>query len=611
MFLEKLQRRYLGSVLLSVWGGLVVGCTTSQEEALDPLSVATEALTELAPNQANANKFYAFDNIVNIRIEMSDADWLALKTQQPNPPGCVRLPVTSSGESSDRFTWFNTSKVQVSGSKYLTTAANFTKVQIRKKSYCGSLTTGANEKPSIKLKFDSDGTNQPVQTMGLQYLDLHNSKQDASYVRQTLGYWLFGKAGLPHSRANYATVQVVTPGGTENLVYVNVEPIRTSFIGNPDNGFTNRTVTQSGSADATVPGTLYEFEAGDDFDRGSLGFVGIEKVSGVRSTAKPDLTYAVQRLDTLGVAGFMPDVINVDQFAKFWAMEVLLKHWDGYTQNKNNTYIYNDVVATSGTQSAATVDFKFIPWGIDQILQAGGNYRITDSTAVSALARNDPNMYALFTSAVSNLRLNLFSRSMLDGAIKTRIDTLNSQLIGMGLDTTAAINEVRTQLKVARAAAIQLTGSGSAGFYLADRYSGEVLHAGSAAIPNSTNRYEVYRRAAQDTGSDRWVVDNTPVGLSIRSEGFGRNLEASSTLITPAGHPFLYTAASGAGEGNTAWYRELPEYVSQYDFHPAAAFRNATTGGYIHFSASSDLTPAGQPRAYQSDLNGATRLFMY
>ena len=36
--------------------------------------------------------------------------------------------------------------------------------------------------------------------------DLHNSIQDPSYIRQTLGYYLFGKAGLPHSRANYANV---------------------------------------------------------------------------------------------------------------------------------------------------------------------------------------------------------------------------------------------------------------------------------------------------------------------------------------------------------------------------------------------------------------------
>ena len=40
-------------------------------------------------------------------------------------------------------------------------------------------------------------------------------------------------------------------------------------------------------------------------------------------------------------------MLHLDQFIKLYAMEFFLKHWDGYTGNTNNTYIYNDVKAVA------------------------------------------------------------------------------------------------------------------------------------------------------------------------------------------------------------------------------------------------------------------------
>ena len=321
------RARQVCSQLFVSSAALLMGCAEAPEAQEENIGTAIEALTEYAPNQAKVNSFYAPDNIVNITINLSDDTWTAIKTENPNPPppdNCVKTKVDSSGENPDRYPWRNAGTVTLTDSKGLN--ANFSSgVEIKKKSYCGSLTTGADEQPSLKLKF---GSSAAITAMGLQYLDLNNSKQDGSLIRQTLGYYLYGLAGLPHPRANYAKVTVKTPTTSTDYVYVNVEPIRSSFIGNPDNGFTNRTITQSGSSDAKAPGTLYELELGADFKSDSLQYIGLEKVSGVRLTSKPDLTFAAQRLATGTVSG-RTDVINVDQFAKLCAMEVLLKHWEG------------------------------------------------------------------------------------------------------------------------------------------------------------------------------------------------------------------------------------------------------------------------------------------
>jgi hypothetical protein len=56
-------------------------------------------------------------------------------------------------------------------------------------------------------------------------------------------------------------------------------------------------------------------------------------------------------------------------------METLLEHWDGFTVNTNNTYIYNDVVAVADL-AISNIKLKFIPCGTDQILQEGRNFEI-------------------------------------------------------------------------------------------------------------------------------------------------------------------------------------------------------------------------------------------
>jgi hypothetical protein len=59
---------------------------------------------------------------------------------------------------------------------------------------------------------------------------------------------------------------------------------------------------------------------------------------------KADLKLADDQIAAHGLAG-ASQMLDLDQFIKLYAMEFLLKHWDGYSDNTNNTYIYNDVTA--------------------------------------------------------------------------------------------------------------------------------------------------------------------------------------------------------------------------------------------------------------------------
>jgi hypothetical protein len=578
---------------------------TSEESASEQYVVATSLLKEYPANQTAADNFYAYNNVVNIKIEMSDAEWLALKTELPTPQGCDHIPLDANGEDVERFPWRGTTKVTVSGSNYLPAGVAFTEVEIKKKSYCGSLTTGANEKPSLKLRFKGQAA---VTAMGLQYLDLNNSKQDDSYVRQTLGYYLIGMAGLPRPRSNYAKVQVVTPTKTETLVYVNVEPLRGSFINNPANKFTNNTLTLPSSGDAYAPGNLYELDHLDDLKPNDVQtYIAPENVSAIKGTTKPDLRYAAAQLAASPTAATLQEVINADEFVKFWAMEVLLKHRDGHTQNLNNTYIYNDAVATTGTQSPATVDFKFIHWGIDWILRPDFNYMVVGNSRVSSIALSDTGLYRKFLAEIANLRDTVFSRAKLEGEIKTRLDTLQSQLLSLGLDKTAQINEIRMQLKLSRSAAIRMAGINSSSIYLADYATGDVMHASTLETVPNTTYYEIYHRAAATDASDRWTVGYNAYGRTLTNEAYGRNLFASPTLMTSANHPYIFQVPPGTNPRyeawDWAWEADLGEYPG------TVLLWNTGTNTYPHFSAVSDLTPQGRPRIYQG--SPATRFVLY
>ena len=54
------------------------------------------------------------------------------------------------------------------------------------------------------------------------------------------------------------------------------------------------------------------------------------------------------------------EVVDLDAFYRFWAVEGLLGFWDGYSGNRNNYFVYLD---------AETGKFHFLPWGADALFE--------------------------------------------------------------------------------------------------------------------------------------------------------------------------------------------------------------------------------------------------
>lgn len=351
-----------------------------------------------AASESPLDQFYSETVVVTVEITMPK--WTTLLNEQPKSGRCQRY--TGSGS---RFDWHKADTVVVKTTDpSVQTWPTFSNVGIRKKSFCGSFST---TKPSLRIdlsKYDKTQKSIAEKSFGTHDLTMQNAKQDPLYVRQCLGYRLIEEAGLPTPKCNIAEVFV---NGSSQGVYVNLLPFKKPYI---KRNFSN------------AKGNLYELTLGwADFAPGKENDF---EYKGYFSDNRADLTTAIKEIGDNKAAG-VDQVTVIDEFLRFWAMDILLKHWDGYTQGRNNTFVYNDQPWSS------TPRFRFAHWGIDQILQGKKSWRIYNNAVVTkVLAANAKNSIALesYLTALSN---TVFSSDNVNQEIFPYIDEMVTQINGV------------------------------------------------------------------------------------------------------------------------------------------------------------------------------------
>ncbi len=273
------------------------------------------------------DKMFEPDRVVQVSIDIDEADWDELRVQARSwnmfiGDDCQAEPFPKP------YTYFPAT-VTVDG-------VVVSQAGVRKKGFLGSLDP---YKPSLKIKFDEYVADQKVS--GMSRMTLNNNRQDRSFIKQCIGYALFRDAGIPAPRCNFAHVTV---NGTDMGVFAHVESVKKPYL------------RRHFSDD---DGVLYEGTL-SDFRDGWIGTFEQKTNKTTPTTAALDeLSAALQLPDDQLLAALDP-ILDVDRFINFWATEVLIAHWDGYANNTNNYYVYND---------PTTGQLQFMPWGIDGILE--------------------------------------------------------------------------------------------------------------------------------------------------------------------------------------------------------------------------------------------------
>ena len=206
-------------------------------------------------------------------------------------------------------------------------------VGVRTKGWWGSVNPS---RPSLIIDFDEFVKGQRFHE--IERMTLNNNNHDPSNMHTCFTFQTFRKIGYPAPKCGYAHVVV---NGKNLGVYSSVEPIKKPFL--RDN---------FGSDE----GHLYESQLSDFMDSNidSWEQETDEETPYDRSDLDAVMTALEADDDTL--LSELGDVIDLEKFYTFWAIEVLISFWDGYSGDQNNCYIYNE---------PATGKFVFIPWGPD------------------------------------------------------------------------------------------------------------------------------------------------------------------------------------------------------------------------------------------------------
>jgi spore coat protein CotH len=335
-----LLRDAQSNAVLSISAGIIdpLG-SLSMERLVIKLGLPTVFLTALllssvarpaATDELDAAKLFDSSRLVNIEVEIAEADWAALCKQTRGGGGFDMASLVSDTPQSP-FTNFK-ANITVDGIR-------IPEVGIRKKGFIGSLD---DVRPSLKITFSEYTAQKPI--AGVDGLTLNNNKQDSAIVSQFLSYKVFNAAGVHAPRCNFARVTV---NGNYLGVYSNVESYRKPFL-------------QDRFGDDS--GDLYEGTLTDFYPRTVQR---LELKTKRKDENRKDATRLAQLLassDDLPLDE-VNQLVNIDAFLKFWAVESLLGFWDGYSQNQNNFFVYDN--PSDGR-------FYFMPWGADSCFTSGG-----------------------------------------------------------------------------------------------------------------------------------------------------------------------------------------------------------------------------------------------
>jgi spore coat protein H len=210
----------------------------------------------------------------------------------------------------------------------------YTNVAIHLKGAMGSFRP-VDDKPALTLNFDKYADGQRFH--GLQKLHLNNSVQDATYVSEQICREMFLAAGVPTPRAAHAVVEL---NGRRLGLFVLVEGWNKQFLKRHFKNVQGNLWDGGFAQDITAD---LETNSGESpKDRRPLDAL-------IAAMQEPDLTNRQARLE---------QVLDLDRFHTFLAMEIMLAHWDGYAQNRNNYRVFHDL---------DTRRLVFLPHGLDQM----------------------------------------------------------------------------------------------------------------------------------------------------------------------------------------------------------------------------------------------------
>jgi len=330
-----------------------------------PAAGRNGAAPEKAAKKDASIPFFRDGVVPRLKIQISDAELQLLRQQNRE---YVRCTVIEEG------------------------GAQYDHVGVHLKGAAGSF-RGVDDRPALTLNFDKFKDGQEFHD--LDKIHLNNSVQDPGYLNELVSSELFLAAGVPAARTTHARVWL---NGRDLGFYVLKE------------GFDKRFLKRH-FPDAS--GNLYEGGFVQDIDgqsrlKSGNGAADRSDVKAVIAACRePDPAMRWSRLE---------QVVDIDRFLSFVAMEQLTCHWDGYCNNRNNYRFYFE--PKSGKA-------HFFPHGMDQMFaNPGASVLNTPGAMVASAVLNHPEGRTRYRARVTELA----KRFVPADPLQKRVDEIHQRL---------------------------------------------------------------------------------------------------------------------------------------------------------------------------------------
>jgi DNA-directed RNA polymerase specialized sigma24 family protein len=301
----------------------------------------------------NARDLYQTTNIWQAHLTFSRGQWKALEPNrigalpnflQPDGTALLRNPRAQrsglAGVLGFDFNWTH--------ADFDFGGVAFTNVAARIKGNGTYLASLSGDKRAFKVDLNKFAKSQKL--AGLDELTFNNLSCDHSFMSDTLAYEFFWDAGVPAPRTAYAWLTVSVAGQWQHKplgLYVMVEPVDAAFVAAR---FSEKTAVFK-------PVTYQLFEhLGDDWKSYAAIYDPKTKATDENKQRVIDFARLVSFADDAEFARRVGRFLDLDEFARFLAGEVLLSSYDGILSDGQNFYVYLD---------ARSNKFGFIPWDLD------------------------------------------------------------------------------------------------------------------------------------------------------------------------------------------------------------------------------------------------------
>lgn len=238
-------------------------------------------------------------------------------------------------------------------------------------------------KPSWRIILDAAGHDNRL--AGMTRINLKAMYNDPSQMREALAWRLFGVASIPAPRHTYAKLAF---DATYRGLFSVIEHVDKKFLRDHFGENHRGNLYKTGCRDIGCASLAYRTGPGGD-DSGSQYFIpgSAERTyrlqtnkNNPEASTYDDLACFIRTINGIGLRGgeerfdtdafreSVDDIMNVNAFLRWAAVNMLLGSWDNYYATPSNYYLYNSGRRGAAEDFVGSPYFHFIPWDYDNCL---------------------------------------------------------------------------------------------------------------------------------------------------------------------------------------------------------------------------------------------------